>query len=157
MKPAADAGGNAGVRGFLYPFGFGLSYTSFQYSDLHADVSSFKTKGEVAINFTVKNTGERAGDEIAQLYIHEQVSSVTTYDRRLKGFDRITLQPGEEKKVSMILRARDFSLLNRDMKRMVEPGKFDIMVGASSEDIRLKQTILLPGQAIIEPSGSHKK
>jgi beta-glucosidase len=157
MKPAADAGGNAGVRGFLYPFGFGLSYTSFQYSDLHADVSSFKTKGEVAINFTVKNTGERAGDEIAQLYIHEQVSSVTTYDRRLKGFDRITLQPGEEKKVSMILRARDFSLLNRDMKRMVEPGKFDIMVGASSEDIRLKQTILLPGQAIIEPSESHKK
>lgn len=146
MKPADDAKGSANVSGFLYPFGFGLSYTTFDYSGLQVNSDAFATKGEVDVTFTVKNTGARAGDEIVQLYIHEQVSSVTTYERKLRGFDRIALDPGQTRQVHLVLQARDFSLLNREMKRVVEPGWFDILVGASSEDIRLKQSIKLPAR-----------
>jgi beta-glucosidase len=95
------------------------------------------------VNFTIRNTGNRCGDEIAQLYIHDEVRSVTTYVLNLRGFDRVSLEPGQSKEVQMQLTAHDMSLLNRDMKRVVEPGWFKIMVGASSEDIRLTQRIQL--------------
>jgi len=143
MKPAADAKGDANVSGFLYPFGYGLSYTKFAYSGLEVNSTGYKTKGEVRVSFRVRNTGGVAGDEIVQLYLHDQLSSVITYTRKLRGFERVSLKPGEEKEVRLILKANDFSLFNREMKRVVEPGWFDILVGASSEDIRLQQKIKL--------------
>lgn len=144
MKPAADAKGDANVSGFLFPFGFGLSYTSFQYSNLQVETKEYKTSGRVTVRFAVKNTGKMAGDEIAQLYIHDELSSVTTYVRKLRGFDRVHLAPGEEKTVTMVLDKDDFSLYNREMKRVAEPGWFTIMAGASSEDVRLQTRIWLP-------------
>lgn len=143
MKPAADGSGDANVRGFIYPFGYGLSYTTFQYSDLKINTGAYTTTGNIDVNFTIKNTGNRRGDEIAQLYIHDEVSSVTTYVLNLRGFERVSLDPGQSKEVKMQLTAHDMSILNRDMKRVVEPGWFKIMVGASSEDIRLNQRIQL--------------
>jgi len=143
MKPSADAKGDANVSGFLFPFGYGLSYTTFQYSDLKVDADKYKTSGQVFIHFKIKNTGKIAGTEIAQLYLHDEISSVTTYDRKLRGFDRINLSPGEEKEVTMVLKVGDFSLYNRDMKFVMEPGWFEIMLGSSSEDIRLKTRLLL--------------
>jgi len=143
MKPSADARGSANVSGFLYPFGFGLSYTSFTYNNLKVDTGNYKTKEEIKVSFSIKNTGHYAGDEIVQLYIHDEVSSVTTYVRKLRGFERVSLQPGEEKEVTLTLKKYDFSLLNQEMKRVVEPGWFNLLVGASSEDIRLQQRIKL--------------
>jgi beta-glucosidase len=143
MKPAADAKGDANVSGFIYPFGYGLSYTEFSYSDLKVNTAKYKSTGEVSVSFKIKNTGKAAGDEIAQLYIHDEVSSVTTYVRKLRGFERVSLQPGEEKEVTLVMPHEAFSLWNRDMKRVVEPGWFNVMIGASSEDIRLQQRIQL--------------
>lgn len=143
MKPAADAGGDANVSAFLFPFGFGLSYTQFKYSNLKINTADYLTKGEVTVTATIKNTGKIKGAEIVELYINDQVSSVTTYVLKLRGFERILLLPNEEKQVTFVLRANDFSLLNWEMKRVKEPSWFKIMVGASSEEIRLKDRILL--------------
>ena len=143
MKSSADGRGDANVSGFIYPFGFGLSFTTFQYSNLNINTNNYKNKGKVEVSFTLKNTGKIKGDEVVQLYIHDEVSSVTTYEKLLRGFDRITLAPNEEKIVKFELTANDFSLLNKDMQRVVEPGWFTIMIGASSEDIRLKSKIEL--------------
>jgi beta-glucosidase len=143
MKPSADARGDANVSGFLFPFGFGLSYTRFSYTGLQVNASLYKTTGKVTVQCNVKNTGSRSGDEVVQLYLNDEVSSVTTYVRKLRGFDRVSLAPGEEKVVTLVLSASDFALYNKDMKKVVEPGWFNILVGASSEDIRLQQRIQL--------------
>ncbi|MEI9958901.1 MAG: glycoside hydrolase family 3 N-terminal domain-containing protein [Ferruginibacter sp.] len=143
MKPNADEKGDANVNGFLFPFGYGLSYTTFKYSELVIDTDKYKTQGKVYVRFKIMNTGKIAGDEVVQLYLHESVSSVTTYLKNLRGFSRVSLAAGQEKEVEMILNTHDFSLLNRDMKRVVEPGTFSIMIGASSEDIRLEKYIQL--------------
>jgi len=143
MKPAADAHGDANVSGFLYPFGYGLSYTTFQYSELKIDDSALSSKNEIKVSFKIKNTGQVAGDEVAQLYLHQELSSVTTYVRKLRGFERVRLEPQQEKEVKMILPKDSFALYNQEMKRVVEPGMFQILVGASSEDIRLTKSIRL--------------
>lgn len=139
MKPSADAHGEheANVSGFLYPFGHGLSYTTFEYSKLSIDKSKYVLNGEVEVKFTLKNTGKVTGDEVVQLYFRDEISSVTTYSKNLRGFDRINLKPGASKEISFILTTRDLSLLDQEMKRVVEPGWFSVMVGSSSEDIRL--------------------
>lgn len=87
------------------------------------------------------NTGKRAGDEVVQLYVRDKVSSVITYDSQLRGFERVSLQPGETKEVVFTLKPEDLQLLDRNMKWTVEPGDFEILIGASSQDIRLKETI----------------
>ena len=107
------------------------------------NTDNYKSKAKVEVSFTIKNTGKLKGDEVVQLYLHDEVSSVTTYEKNLRAFDRITLLPGEEKTETFELNAHDFSLLNKDMQRVVEPGWFTIMIGASSEDIRLKTQIEL--------------
>ena len=89
----------------------------------------------------VTNTGKRAGDEVVQLYVRDKVSSVITYDSQLRGFERVSLQPGETKEVVFTLKPEDLQLLDRNMKWTVEPGDFEILIGASSQDIRLKETI----------------
>ena len=145
FKPGANATGteDAHISGFSYPFGFGLSYTQFRYSDLKIDQSKFGAEGKLSVSFKIKNTGSVDGDEVPQLYFNDEVSSVTTYVKNLRGFERVFCKAGEEKVVQMVLTAHDLSLLNLDMKRVVEPGWFNFMVGSSSEDIRLQQRIKL--------------
>ena len=125
------------VNGALYYFGHGLSYTTFEYNDLKITPLKQNPPGNVTVSFKVTNTGTRAGDEIAQLYIRDVVSSVTTYEMSLRGFERISLKPGESRTVTMTLRPSDLELLDADMKWIVEPGVFKVMVGRSSTDIRL--------------------
>ncbi len=148
FKPGAHAGqpgkndpngfGNTRITGALYPFGYGLSYTTFSYSDLSVTPDRQRSQGEFTVTCKVTNTGSRKGDEVVQLYV---VSSVTTYDSVLRGFERITLNPGETKEVRFVLKPSHLELLDRNMNRVVEPGDFEVMVGASSQDIRLTQTI----------------
>lgn len=138
FKPGSDSKGFVRVDGALYPFGYGLSYTTFAYSDLRIDNPVIGVQGSVRLSCRVKNTGGVAGDEVVQLYLRDEVSSVTTYVKVLRGFERIHLKPGEEKEVSFVLMPQDLGLWNRDNRFVVEPGGFTVMVGSSSEDIRLK-------------------
>lgn len=145
-KPSSqvDGGQNMGldgnmtrVNGALYPFGYGLSYTTFEYSDLEISPKVITPNERVQVSLKVTNTGKRAGDEVVQLYTRDVISSVTTYEKNLAGFERIHLRPGETQMVTFTLDRKHFELLNADMKWVVEPGEFSIMAGASSEDIRL--------------------
>jgi beta-glucosidase len=120
-----------------FPFGYGLSYTSFEYSNLKITPEGVGKTQDVTVSFDVKNTGARAGDEVPQLYLHQAVSSITRPLKELKDFTRIPLQPGETKTVRFILKPDQMAIWNEKMKRVIEPGKFEIMIGASSDDIRL--------------------
>jgi len=122
----------------LFPFGYGLSYTRFEYENLRIEPSRIKVDGKTEISVDVRNVGERTGDEVVQLYLRDEVASVTRPIKELKGFKRITLKPGEKRTVKFTIKSEHLSFLNREMKRVVEPGTFQIMIGASSEDIRLK-------------------
>ncbi len=141
FKPGADSKGVVRVDGALYPFGYGMSYTTYDYSELKMSKALIGVNDEVEISCIVKNTGSRAGDEVVQLYIRDDVSSLTTYEKVLRGFERINLQPGEAKTVKFTLTPRDLSLWNKDGRFVVEPGTFTVMVGASSEDIKLKDSL----------------
>ena len=121
----------------LFPFGHGLSYTEFSYSDLKITPSQVNSLEEVKISFKVKNTGSQEGDEVVQLYIHDRVASVERPVKELKGFKRLTLQPDEEKEVIFTLFPEQLAFYDESMRLIVEPGVFEIMVGSSSEDIRL--------------------
>ena len=149
-KPAAqiDGGHNPGMKGNmsrvngpLYPFGYGLSYTTFEYSDITVHPAVITPNQEVTVKCKITNTGKRAGDEVAQLYVRDLLSSVTTYEKKLCGFERVGLEPGETKEVTFILHPRELQLYNKENQWVVEPGDFKIMVGASSEDIRLNERI----------------
>ena len=124
------------AEGTLYPFGFGLSYTTFKYADLTVTPAQIPPTGSVTVAVNVKNSGTRAGDEVVQLYFRDDVSSVTTYDYNLCGFERIRLAPGESKTVTFAIPAKALELLDRSGKRVVEPGTFSVYVGASSTDLR---------------------
>jgi beta-glucosidase len=126
----------------LFPFGHGLSYTTFQYSDLKLSADRIKSDGEVQVSFEIKNSGARAGDEVVQLYVHQQKSSVKVPAKALRGFQRISLQPGETKTVAFTLPAAKLAIWDEATHGfVVEPGAFDILVGASSADIRLKSRV----------------
>ncbi len=121
-----------------YPFGFGLSYTTFEYSNLRLDPSTIRTNGSVRVSVDVRNTGQRRGDEVVQLYIHDVVASVARPVKELKAFTRISLEPREVKTVSFNLGRVQLSFLDQKLRPTVEPGKVEIMIGSSSEDIRAK-------------------
>ena len=149
-KPSSqvDGGKNPGpkgnmsrVNGALYPFGYGLSYTTFEYSDLTVSPAVITPNQTATVTLNVTNTGNREGDEVVQLYTRDVVSSVTTYEKNLAGFERVHLAPGETKQVTFHLDRKQLELLNADMKWVVEPGEFVVMAAASSEDIR--QTAVL--------------
>jgi beta-glucosidase len=142
-KPGTQAKGWARVQGPLYPFGFGLSYTEFQYSDLKITPEKGRIGSSFQISCNIKNTGPRAGDEIVQLYINDKYSSVVTPTKVLRGFARVHLEKGEKEEVSFGIKPEHLSFYDRNMKFIVEPGEFEIMVGASSEDIRLKKLITI--------------
>lgn len=122
----------------LFPFGYGLSYTTFQYSGLNISRKNIPVNGSENISVTIKNTGKVEGAEVVQLYIRDVISSVTTPVKALKGFKRISLKPGESGIVNFKLNSKELALWNREMKQVVEPGEFKVMVGSSSEDIRAK-------------------
>jgi beta-glucosidase len=144
-KPGKAYFTQQGKRGYadmpstpLYPFGYGLSYTQYEYSNLRIDPPQIHPQGVARVSVEVKNTGDRAGTETVQLYIHEATGPVATPVKQLRGFERLDLKPGETKSVTLTLTPEDLQLLDRDMHWRVVPGDFEIMVGKSSEDLPLK-------------------
>ena len=137
FKPGSDESSSTSVYGALYPFGHGLSYTTFTYSDLHISPSYQGVQGDIHVSCKIKNTGKIKGDEVVQLYLRDEISSVTTYTKVLRGFERISLEAGEEQTVHFRLRPQDLGLWDKNMNFRVELGSFKVMLGASSTDIRL--------------------
>lgn len=149
-KPSSqiDGGKNPGPEGnmsrnngALYPFGYGLSYTTFEYSDLKVSPAVITPNQKANVTCKVTNTGQRAGDEVVQLYVRDVLSSLTTYEKNLAGFERVYLKPGETKEITFSIDHKALELLNADMHWVVEPGEFTLMAGASSTDIRLSGTL----------------
>ena len=122
----------------LYPFGHGLSYTTFEYSNLNINPKESGPGANYTVSADVRNTGSREGKEVVQLYIDDVISSMVTPIIELKGFEKISLKPGEKKTVTFTLTPEHLSMLDAHMERVVEPGKFKVMVGSSCEDIRLE-------------------
>ncbi|MCL6713414.1 glycoside hydrolase family 3 C-terminal domain-containing protein [Pseudomonas sp. R2.Fl] len=136
-KPNAQwEGEKSRVNGALYTFGHGLSYTTFEYANLRITPQRIPVGGSVEVSVDVRNTGRVAGDEVVQLYTRDLVGSVTTYEKNLRGFERIHLAPGQTRTVRFRLTPEDLALWDRRMRRVVEPGMFKVMIGAGSEDIR---------------------
>lgn len=152
FKPGSHAGqpgdgpngyGKTAIYGALYPFGYGLSYTSFSYGNLVVAPEEQHTQGNIQVSVDVTNTGKYAGDEVVQLYVKDMYSSVTVYESQLRGFERVHLKPGETKTVRFTLTPEDLELLDANMNWVVEPGDFEVRIGSSSEDIRLKKSFTL--------------
>ena len=145
-KPASQAGmgkgedpngaGNSLVTGALYPFGHGLSYTDFKYENLKVSPEQIRPGQEVEVSLEVKNSGKRAGDEVVQLYLKDVLASVIPYEKVLRGFERVSLQPGEKRTVRFRLGRGDMELIDAQRSRTVEPGEFVVEAGSSSTDIR---------------------
>ncbi|MFH1824443.1 MAG: fibronectin type III-like domain-contianing protein [Candidatus Firestonebacteria bacterium] len=129
----------------LFPFGYGLSYTKFKYSHLEINPKKTVPDGKVKISFIVKNTGRVKGDEVIQLYIIDEVGSVTRPVKELKGFKRITLKPKEKKKIIFYLDCEQLSFYDRNMELVIEEGNFKVEIGSSSEDIKLKGSFYVTG------------
>jgi beta-glucosidase len=121
----------------LYPFGYGLSYTKYEYSDLALSASEIGTEDSIKASVTVKNVGERDGEEIVQLYIRDCISFVSRPVKELKGFERVALKAGESKRVEFTLTPEHLRYYDLNMNRVVEPGEFKVMVGPSSKDEEL--------------------
>lgn len=124
----------------LYSFGYGMSYTTFEYSDLQVVQKSARC---FEVSFKVKNTGKYDGEEVSQLYMRDEYASVVQPMKQLKHFERFHLKKGEEKKVTFVLTEEDFFLVNYTLKKVVESGNFHLMIGAASNDIRLQNVILV--------------
>lgn len=137
-RPSAQARDEGQVAGALFPFGHGLSYTKFIYANLHVSPERAGTDATITVTCDVTNTGARAGDDVVQLYLRDDFSSVTTWDKALRGFARVSLAPGETKTVTFTLERRHLQLLDASYQWVVEPGRFTVMLGASSEDLRLR-------------------
>jgi beta-glucosidase len=118
-----------------FPFGFGLSYTQFKITNLQLSTQRIRPDGKLAVTVEVENVGRRAGDEVVQLYIRDVTASMTRPVKELKGFQRITLRPGEKRRVEFTLGPESLGFYNREMRFVVEPGEFKVMVGSSSEDL----------------------
>jgi beta-glucosidase len=124
----------------LFPFGFGLSYTTFEYVNLKIEPLSITPKGSVSVSVNIRNTGNTRGDEVVQLYLHDQIASVTRPGKELKGFSRLSIEPGETRTVRFTIGPDELTFFNRNLKPVVEPGEVMVMVGSSSEDIRATGT-----------------
>lgn len=138
-KPSAKRGYLFNSHVPLFPFGHGLSYTTFEYRDLRVTPAQIEPDGTAQLSVTVANIGTRAGDEVVQLYVRDRVSSVTRPVKELKGFQRITLAPGAAQAIEFEITPDQLSFLNAQLERVVEPGRFDLMVGGSSEKIQVVQ------------------
>ena len=129
----------------LYPFGYGLSYTQFQYSNLHISPARILNGGNTQVSVDIENTGKRAGVETVQLYLRQRFTPVAIPVKQLRGFERIAIEPGEKKTVKFTLGPEDFQLLDRDMRWVVVPGTFDILLGRSAEDIAATGSLEVTG------------
>ena len=150
-KSGPNGSGHTRVTGALYPFGYGLSYTTWKYDNLAVEevgAQSWK------VSVDVTNTGKRAGAEVVQLYVRDKFSSVVTYDSVLRGFEKVQLQPGETKRVAFTLKPEDIAILDADMNWAVEAGDFEMMVGASSQDIRQRKNLRIEKTIVL---GSQKQ
>jgi beta-glucosidase len=137
----------------LFPFGFGLSYTSFKYSNLVLSSSAFGPAGSVTVRMDVTNTGKRPGEEVAQLYVHDLKPVIDRPVRELKGFAKITLQPGETKTVQFTIKPRDLAYFDvTGPQWKANAGDYEIQVGASSRDIRLKKSVHLNADFLQSPT-----
>ncbi len=130
----------------LFPFGHGLSYTKVEFSNLQIEPKRVGIDGSVEIRVDVVNTGDREGDEVVQLYVHDAQSGITRPVKELKGFKRITLRPGEQRTVAFTLAVTQLGFYGRDMKFVVEPGTIEVMVGSSSDDIRAEGEFEITGE-----------
>ena len=127
----------------LFPFGFGLSYTTFDYSALRIEPTQIGSSGSAVVRCTVTNSGRVAGDEVVQLYVRDVLASVARPVMELKGFQRIRLEPGQSRDLSFTIDQVQLRMLDRNMKWVVEPGVFRVMIGASSKDIRLRGELIV--------------
>jgi beta-glucosidase len=153
-KPSDNRSYAFSTRKPLFPFGFGLSYTTFKFENVRVEPKQIVVAGNTKVSVDVTNTGMREGDEVAQLYIHQRVASVTRPVMELKGFQRVTLKPGEKRTVTFDVTPDMLSMLNRDMNRVVEPGEFDLMVGPNSDQtskIKLSVTGLTGEAGAVKP------
>lgn len=133
----------------LWPFGFGRSYTSFELSDMRLDTAEIAPDGEVEVSVTVRNSGERAGDEVVQLYVRDVAASLTRPLKELRGFARVSLEPGERRTVTFTLAAEQLAFVDVPGRWLVEPGAFRLMVGTSSVDLPLEAMLVVSGNARI--------
>ena len=145
-KPSDNRSYAFSTRQPLFPFGFGLSYTTFKFDNLHVEPSQIQPGGTARVTVDVRNTGDRQGDEVAQMYVHQKVASVTRPVMALKGFQRIALNPGEKRTVEFTITPDSLSLLDTDMHKVVEPGAFEIMVGPSSAETKTVMLTVLGGE-----------
>jgi beta-glucosidase len=136
----------------LFPFGYGLSYTTFAYSNLRLSSTRINAGDSLTVTVDVANTGDRAGDEVVQLYIRDSVASVAEPVKALKGFRRLTLQRGEVRTVSFKLSPEAFSLYDRQMRRVVEPGIFIVFVGTNSSDVISSRFDVTGDTLVLAPS-----
>jgi len=132
----------------LFPFGYGLSYTNFDYSNLVIEPKSVPRNGKVKISVDIRNIGYCTGDEVVQLYVNDVHSEITRPVKELKGFKRITLEPHHKKAVTFILPVAQLGFYNQDMKYVIEPGTIKVMIGSSSEDIRLTGEFKITGKEV---------
>jgi beta-glucosidase len=157
-KPSDNRSYAFSTRQPLFPFGFGLSYTRFKFDNLHVEPSQIQPGGSAKVTVDVSNIGDRQGDEVAQMYVHQKVASLTRPVMALKGFERISLNPGEKRTVEFTITPDALSLLDVDMHKVVEPGAFEIMVGPSSAETKTVMLTVLggEGQALqsVAPAGS---
>ncbi|HVU09913.1 MAG TPA: glycoside hydrolase family 3 N-terminal domain-containing protein [Phototrophicaceae bacterium] len=130
----------------LYPFGYGLSYTQFEFSNLRIAPASVASNGSVTIQVDVRNVGERAGDEVVQLYTHQAVAQVTRPLQELKGFKRMTVEPGQTRTVTFHLHIDQFAFYDRDYNLVIEPGEVEVMLGSSSQDIHCRGSFEITGE-----------
>src|SRR5262245_49911615 len=135
-KPSARRGYLFDTTAPLFPFGYGLSYTTFEIGAPRLAPARIAKDGTVTVSVDVRNSGARAGDETVQLYVHDKVSSVTRPIKELKGFQRVTLSPGEQKTVTFSLGPEALRFWNASMQRVVEPGEFDVVAGPNSMDLK---------------------
>jgi beta-glucosidase len=145
-KPTDNRSYEFSTRQPLFAFGYGLSYTTFSFDNLRVEPKQILTGGMAKVSVDITNTGQREGDEVAQLYIHQRIADVTQPVMQLKGFDRITLKPGEKKTVDFNITPEMLSILNIDMHRVVEPGVFELMVGSSSDKTSTVRLTVTNGQ-----------
>jgi beta-glucosidase len=132
-KPSANRSYAFSTRKPLFPFGYGLSYTTFKFENLRVEPAQIVSGGTAKVSVDVSNTGSREGDEVAEFYVHQRVASLTRPVMQLQGFDRITLKPGEKRTVDFTVTPEMLSMLDIDMHRVVEPGVFELMAGPSSD------------------------
>jgi beta-glucosidase len=126
----------------LYPFGFGLSYTTFAFKNVRLEKKTIRPDEKTRVLVDVTNTGKREGTEVVQLYIRDQVSSVTRPVKELKGFQKISLKPGETRTVALDITPESLAFYDVNLRYVVEPGEFDILVGSSSRDADLQKVVL---------------